>query len=197
MSKTFQFFIWSGKKAVAYLVLTVVLSAAIIGTTLAYIIVKTNELNNTFTPGEVDISINGSTITNIEDTDVYVRAAVVVNWVDDNGTPGDKTDDVILSTMPVAGTDYTVEFNTAGGWVQGSDTFWYYTSGPLAEGATAPTLITSLTQTEQQKMDGYTLRVQVISSAIQAEPADAVFGAWTSVTGVDASGKLTIETTNP
>ena len=192
MSKTFQFFIWSGKKAVAYLVLTVVLSVAIVGTTLAYIIVKTNELNNTFTPGEVEITMTGSTITNIEDTDVYVRAAVVVNWVDEDGA--------ILSTMPVAGVDYTVEFNTAGGWVQGSDTFWYYTGVVKAANDSnnddvAPTLITTLTQTDAQKKDGYTLRVQVLSSAIQAEPADAVTGAWTSVTGVDASGKLTIETT--
>ena len=195
MSKTFQFFIWSGKKAVAYLVLTVALSVAIVGTTLAYIIVKTNELNNTFTPGEVEITMTGSTIKNVQDTDVYVRAAVVVTWVNDNGTPGDKTDDVILSTMPVEGTykDYTITYNTDANWVQGSDTFWYYKE-PISKDESV-TLIDGVTA--NTTMDGYTLRVQVISSAIQAEPADAVTGAWTSVTGVDASGKLTIETTNP
>ena len=195
MSKTFQFFIWSGKKAVAYLVLTVALSVAIVGTTLAYIIVKTNELNNTFTPGEVEITMTGSTIKNVQDTDVYVRAAVVVTWVNDNGTPGDKTDDVILSTMPVEGTykDYTITYHTDANWVQGSDTFWYYKE-PISKDESV-TLIDGVTA--NTTMDGYTLRVQVISSAIQAEPADAVTGAWTSVTGVDASGKLTIETTNP
>lgn len=192
MSKTFQFFIWSGKKAVAFLVLTVALSVAIVGTTLAYIIVKTNELNNTFTPGEVDISINGSTITNIEDTDVYVRAAVVATWVNDNGTPGDKTDDVILSTMPVEGTDkdYTITYNTDANWVQGSDTFWYYKK-PISKDESV-TLIDGVTA--NTTMDGYTLRVQVISSAIQAEPADAVFGAWTSVESVNDDKTLNITT---
>ena len=191
MSKTFQFFIWSGKKAVAFLVLTVALSVAIVGTTLAYIIVKTNELNNTFTPGEVKIEIAGDDITNTGDTDVYVRAAVVINWVDGDG--------VILSTMPVAGVDYDIVFNedtaSTSGWVQGSDTFWYYVDTPLEAGKTANALINSITQ--KTTKDGYTLRVQVLSSAIQATPTEAVVGAWTSVTGVDASGKLTIETTNP
>ena len=183
MPKTFKFFIWSGKKAVAFLVLTVVLSVAIVGSTLAYIFVKTNELNNTFTPGEVEISISGSTITNVEDTDVYVRAAVVVTWVN-------TTDGSTLSTMPVAGVDYDVEFNTADGWVQGSDTFWYYTGVVKAandgDDDVAPTLITSLTQTDDQKKDGYTLTVQVLSSAIQAEPQSAITESW-GVTFVDGN----------
>lgn len=190
MPKTFKFFIWSGKKAVAFLVLTVVLSVAIVGSTLAYIIVKTNELNNTFTPGEVEISITGDDITNTGDTDVYVRAAVVVTWVDTNG--------VILSTTPVADTDYTVAFNTAEGWTKGSDGFWYYTGVVKAandgDDDVAPTLITSLTQTDDQKKDGYTLTVQVLSSAIQATPAEAVVGSWTSVEKVNDDKTLTITT---
>ena len=187
MPKTFKFFIWSGKKAVASLVLTIVLSIAIVGSTLAYIIVKTNELNNTFTPGEVDISIDGDDIKNVGDTDVYVRAAVIVNWVN-------TEDGTTLSTMPLAGTDYSAEFNTAGGWVQGSDGFWYYANAPLAVGATANTLINSVT--ELKPLTGYKLTVQIISSAIQSTPADAVVNSWTSVTGVNADGTLSI-TTNP
>lgn len=192
MSKTFQFFIWSGKKAVAFLVLTVALSVAIVGTTLAYIITQTDILQNIFEPAKVDIEINGNNIENKSDVDVYIRAAVVVNWVDDNGTPEDKSDDVILSTSPVAGTDYTL--STATGWTQGSDGFYYYLSKvpPTTESIT---LLNGVTQNKTK--DGYTLRVQVLSSAIQATPTEAVVGAWTSVTGVDASGKLTIETTNP
>lgn len=198
MPKTFKFFIWSGKKAVAFLVLTVVLSVAIVGSTLAYIFVKTNELNNTFTPGEVEISISGSTITNVEDTDVYVRAAVVVTWVNDNGTPDNKTDDVILSTMPVEGTDkdYTITYSTDANWAKGSDGFWYYKK-PISEGESVTLISKENGVTANTTMDGYTLTVQVLSSAIQATPTEAVTGAWTSVTEVDASGKLIIDTTNP
>ncbi len=195
MPKTFKFFIWSGKKAVAFLVLTVVLSVAIVGSTLAYIFVKTNELNNTFTPGEVDISISGSTITNVEDTDVYVRAAVVVTWVNDNGTPDDKTDDVFLSTMPVEGTDedYTITYNTDANWAKGSDGFWYYKE-PISKGESVTLISEENGVTANTTMDGYTLTVQVLSSAIQATPTEAVTGAWTSVESVNDDKTLTITT---
>ena len=183
MSKTFQFFIWSGKKAVAFLVLTVALSVAIVGTTLAYIITQTDILQNIFEPAKVDIEINGNDIENKSDVDVYIRAAVVVNWVDEDG--------VILSTMPVAGTDYTL--STATGWTQGSDGFYYYLSKvpPTTESIT---LLNGVTQNKTK--DGYTLRVQVLSSAIQAEPAEAVTHSWTCVTGVDANGDLIVSNPN-
>ena len=188
MSKTFQFFIWSGKKAVAFLVLTVALSVAIVGTTLAYIITQTDILQNIFEPAKVDIEIKGNDIENKSDVDVYIRAAVVVNWVDGDG--------VILSTSPVAGVDYDIVFNEdtalTSGWVQGSDTFWYYVDTPLEAGKTANALINSITQ--KTTKDGYTLTVQVISSAIQAEPAEAVRGAWTSVESVNDDKTLNITT---
>ena len=185
MSKTFQFFIWSGKKAVAFLVLTVALSVAIVGTTLAYIITQTDILQNIFEPAEVKIEIAGDDITNTGDTDVYVRAAVVVNWVDEDG--------VILSTSPVAGEgkDYVLEVAT--GWEQGSDGFYYYLSKvpPTTESIT---LLNGVTQNKTK--DGYTLRVQVISSAIQAEPVDAVKLSWTCVTGIKANGDLIVSNPN-
>ena len=174
MPKTFKFLIWSGKKAVAFLVLTILLSVAIVGSTLAYIIVKTNQLNNTFTPGTVDISISGDDIKNDGDVEVYVRAAVVVTWVN-------KDDGTTLYTMPKEGTDYTVEFNTAGGWVKGSDGFWYYTTALKAmdNNSTedeAATLINSIVS--NTTVEGYNLTVQVLSSAIQAEPDSAAEQSW-------------------
>ena len=186
MSKTFQFFIWSGKKAVAFLVLTVALSLAIVGTTLAYIITQTDILQNIFEPAKVDIEINGTDIENKSDVDVYIRAAVVVNWVDEDG--------VILSTMPVAceGKDYVLE--VANGWTQGSDGFYYYLS-KVPPTTKSVTLLNGVTQNKTK--DGYTLRVQVLSSAIQAEPADAVKLSWTCVTGVDEeSGDLIVSNPN-
>ena len=185
MSKTFQFFIWSGKKAVAFLVLTVALSLAIVGTTLAYIITQTDILQNIFEPAKVDVEIKGNDIENKSDVDVYIRAAVVVNWVDEDG--------VILSTSPVAGTDYTL--STATGWTQGSDGFYYYLSKvPPTSDPTSIKLLESITQNKTK--DGYTLRVQVLSSAIQAEPAEAVKLSWTCVTGVKANGDLIVSNPN-
>lgn len=189
MSKTFQFFIWSGKKAVAFLVLTVALSLAIVGTTIAYIIDYTESLKNTFTPPVVDIesdAVAGNIISNGSDVDVYLRAAVVVNWVN-------NSDHSILSTKPVENTDYTLDLGT--NWVKGSDGFYYYTLKVAPGGADILVLdaVTCPTVTN----GNYTLTVQVISSAIQAAPTDAVVGAWESVSGVNGDGSLIITTTTP
>lgn len=185
MSKTFQFLIWSGKKAVAFLVLTVALSLAIVGTTIAYIIDYTESLKNTFTPPVVDIesdAVAGNIIKNGSDVDVYLRAAVVVNWVDEDGA--------ILSTKPVENTDYTLDLGN--NWVKGSDGFYYYTLKVAPDSADILVLdaVTCPTVTN----GNYTLTVQVISSAIQAAPTDAVVGAWESVSGVNGDGSLIITT---
>ena len=187
MAKTFKFLVWSGKKAVVFLALTVALSLAVVGTTIAYIIDYTESLKNTFTPPVVDIStVNGNVITNNSDVDVYIRAAIVVNWVSSEGT---------LSEPPVEGTDYTLSVNT--GWVKGTDGFYYYTS--KVDPSTASVTLLSEVNADTITNGDYTLTVQVISSAIQATPAEAVIGAWTSVSGVDTSNndKLIITTPTP
>lgn len=186
MPKTFKFLKWSGNKAVALFVLTIVLAVAAVGSTVAYIVTKTGEVKNTFTPPDINIDISGDNIANKGDIPVYVRAAVVVNWVN-------ETDGSILSATPVEGTDYTITYNTTGGWVKGSDGFWYYPQ-PLAPkdnpGASAPGLLGYTVKTDKE---GYKLQVQVLSSAIQATPAEAVINSWTAVKGIDVNtGKLTI-----
>ena len=173
MPKTFKFLKWSGTKAVALFVLTILLAVAAVGSTVAYIVTKTGEVKNTFTPPNLDIEINvaNNEIVNEGEVPVYVRAAVVVNWVN-------ETDGSILSATPVEGTDYTITYNTAGGWVKGSDGFWYYKTALDSE-ATAETLL-SVTQTEAQAAakPGYKLQVQVLSEAIQTTPASAVQESW-------------------
>lgn len=170
MAKTFKFLVWSGKKAVVFLALTVALSLAVVGTTIAYIIDYTESLKNTFTPPVVDIesdAVAGNIISNGSDVDVYLRAAVVVNWVN-------NSDHSILSTKPVENTDYTLDLGN--NWVKGSDGFYYYTLKVAPDSADILVLdaVTCPTITNGD----YTLTVQVISSAIQATPADAVIGSW-------------------
>jgi hypothetical protein len=56
---------------------------AAIGATLAFIIVQTTPIENTFPPPNLSINIiEGNNIKNDGDVPVYVRAAVVVNWVE-------------------------------------------------------------------------------------------------------------------
>ena len=183
MSKTFKFLVWSGKKAVVFLALTVALSLAVVGTTIAYIIDYTESLKNTFTPPVVNIDdVSGNTIENTSDVDVYIRAAIVVNWVGSEGT---------LSETPVENTDYTLDLGT--NWVKGADGFYYYTL-KVAPGTTPITVLDQVTAPTITN-GGYTLTVQVISSAIQATPTEAVIGAWTSVSSVNGDGSLNITTT--
>lgn len=180
MPKTFKFLKWSGKKAVALFVLTIVLAVAAVGSTVAYIVTKTGEVKNTFTPPDLDIEITGDVIENTGDVPVYVRAAIVANWVN-------ETDGSILSTQPELG-----EIPLKDGWVKGSDGFYYYTVA-LESKATAPELIESgkLTVPTAPSAD-YTLQIQVLSSAIQSTPTEAVINSWTAVTGVNADGSLII-----
>lgn len=192
MLETFRFLKWSGKKAVAFFVLTMVLTVVVVGTTVAYIITKTDDIKNFFTPPALDIVLDGATIDgniiqNNGDIPVYVRAVVVFNWATTDGNS------VILSTAPVEGTDYTVTYDTAD-WVQGSDGFWYYKK-PLAAknetGSSVSPLISSVTQ--KTTKNDHVLQIQVLSSAIQAIPADAVVESWSAVTGVDTNGSLIVK----
>ena len=180
MQKTFHFFKWSGKRAVAFLILTVVICIAVIGSTLAYIMQRTEPLVNEFVPPVLDISIsgNGNSMTNTGDIPVYLRAAIVVTWVSESDP------NTVLAIEPVLGDDYTIELR--GSWFEGTDGFYYYESS--LENSASAVLIDRVVQHKEKT--GYKLNVQVISAAIQAIPADAVNESWTAVK-VSEDGKLT------
>ena len=179
MQKTFRFLKWSGKKAVVLAVLTVCLAAIVLGTTLAFIIVRTNSIKNQFDPPNLIINIEGNNIQNTGDVPVYVRAVVVANWVN-------TQDGSILSVEPKSGDDYTIDIDTEN-WFMGSDGFYYY-KAPLEAGTTAPQLASYATPKTQK--DGYELRVQLVASGIQTTPATAVETAWPAVV-VDDNNNLT------
>ena len=171
MQKTFHFLKWSGKKAILLSVLTIILAVAAIGATLAFIIVQTTPIENTFPPPNLSINIiEGNDIQNDGDVPVYVRAAVVVNWVDGEGA--------ILSEQPTAG-DYTLTI--ANGWVKGADGFYYHTA-PLEVGENNPAAKAILIDAENSNLTktngNYKLRVQVLASAIQTTPTNAVVESW-------------------
>ena len=182
MPKTFKFLRFTGKKAIALLALTIVLSVAVVGGTLAFIITKTNALTNIFTPAKVDINIDGNEVENTGDIPVYVRVAVVANWVEKDAN-GNVV--AIHSTTP------TVNIAMSSNWVLGSDGFYYYKL-PVAAGDKI-TPVENVTSDAAPSSD-YTLQVQVLSSAIQSTPTSAVINVWTAVTGVEANGNLIVAT---
>lgn len=182
MPKAFKFLKFTGKKAVALLAVTIVLAVSMVGATLAFIITKTDALTNIFSPAKVAIDIDdidGNKIINTGDIPVYVRVAIVANWVNGSGE--------IHSTTPTVQITLSDERN----WVKGSDGFYYYKLPVAANDSVTP--VNSVT-TSDTAPTGYEFQVQILSSAIQSTPTSAVVEAWTAVTSVNADGSLVVAT---
>ena len=168
-----------------------------VGSTLAYIFTKTEPVENKFDPSKVSCAVvengnlsentanvvqTGKSKTNVQikntgDTDAYIRAAVVVNWMSADGTR-------VWATKPVEGTEYTISYATNTGWVKGSDGYWYYTKSVPPTGGSNLTGI--LIEMATQKIDGpkgtdgtqYHLSIEIVASAIQAKPTSVVTSQW-------------------
>lgn len=179
---------YSDKKRIGFrrwvlFLLVAVLLVAGVGGVYAYITAKTAGLTNRFDPVEVTCQVEETfdgtvkqdvRIRNTGDINGFIRATVVASWVDSNGR--------VLATAPVEGADYTVEWGD-GQWIKGSDGFWYHGAAVSPNGTTSY-LIKSLSPISTPA--GYHLQVQIIASAIQADPAEAVEAAW----GVTANGYI-------
>lgn len=118
---------------------------------------KSAKVTNTFTPGHVDCVVSGSgnrfTIAPDKDTNtnVYLRAAVVGNWVDGKGN--------VYWMAP--------SFEVSGSsWNKVGD--YYYYQSEVAPGGEASELTVTLTS---ETPEGYTFQVQVLAEAIQSAPA--------------------------
>lgn len=174
---------------VVSLLLVMVLS---IGGTLAWLTAETVPVENTFTAGEVTTTVveeledgvkNNVQIKNDEESvDAYIRAMVVVTWQNDDGN--------VYGTAPVVGTDYTITWSGIddNSWFKIGD--YYYHKAAVEPGNSTSVLFTNCEPFEDKAPEGYHLCVEVISSAIQAEPSTAVTEAWKVVT-VNESGNLT------
>lgn len=165
------------KKPLAALVALVLIIGAVVGGTLAYLAARTDAIVNTFNPAKVDIMVeenfNGSTkkdvkITNIGDTEVYIRATYVVTWKD--------AAENVYPEQPQPGDDYTISLNPKQDWFYYNG--YYYYTAPVAPHASTGVLIDLCTPVAERTPEGYTLSVNVLASAIQSVPAEAVGQAW-------------------
>ena len=183
------------KKSVLITSVALLLLVAV-GTTLAYVFTKTDPVENKFNPSKVSCAVvengdapvtgaiinTGSSKDNVQikntgDTDAYIRVAVVVNWMSEDGTK-------VWATKPVEGTEYTISYATNTGWAKGSDGYWYYTkSVPPTDGSNLTgILITSATQNNPGPKGTndtqYYLSIEIVASAIQAKPTSVVTSQW-------------------
>ena len=175
------------KKRICLILAAMLLVTAAVGATVAFLVDETPSVENAFYPTFVTCQVQESFdananvkknvyVQNTGDVFAYIRVAVVVTWVD--AQSGNT-----YGGAPVAGTDYTVTTGQEG-WERGADGY-YYCNAPVAAGDKTPILIDSIAPVEGRAPEGYVLSVQIVASAIQAEPADAVLAAWSGVTVYD------------
>lgn len=178
------------KKSLVLLTAMVVLLCAVVGGTVAYLVTATDPVTNTFTPSSLETKIEEKftskvkenvTIKNTGNVKAYIRAAVIVTWQNTDGT--------VYGTVPKPGEGEDYSFTgPAPGWTGlESDGYYYYTS-PVEPGSETSALIQSCKPRKAAPADGYTLHVEIISEAIQAEPTTAVQEAWGVTVGSD--GKI-------
>lgn len=173
------------KQLTALLVSLSLILAAGVGVTLALIIDSTDPVENEFTPSRVSCAVmeNGKayesdrvdvlkkedvTIKNTGDTDAFIRAAIIVTWK--------KADGTVYAQKPVLGPDYDLTIGDK--WAcSASDGYYYYTP-QVAPGGLTSALITSCTQNAKAPVEGYYLSVEIVASAVQSTPDEAVKTAW-------------------
>lgn len=179
------------RKKIQIVIAALALAAALCGATLAYLSTPTLPLTSTFigakVSSEVKESFDGTTKSNVTirntgNIQSYIRAALVVTWVSDDG---------VFAAVPMAGTDYTMTFAQNTGWEKGPDGFWYYTR-PVNPGADTEVLISSCTLAGTAP-EGCRLSVEIVASSVQSLPVTTVASVWSSgISGVN-NGTLVVK----
>ena len=193
------------KLATGLLVCLLLVLGITVGGTLAHVFTKTPTVENTFTPAQVSCAVvetfennvkQNVRVRNTGDATAYIRAEVVVTWKykDADGI------DHVYAQVPMEQLDYTIRYAQDGLWAEDEDGFWYYCY-PVAceeDAATAEETLTSVLIERVEQLaganvpDGYALSVEIVASAIQAYPFEAVEENW-DVT-IDKAGLLKVST---
>lgn len=151
-----------------------------VGTTLAFIFTNTGKVENTFNPAQISCEVTEEfknniktnvSIKNTGNTDAYIRAAVIVTWVNNDGN--------VYATAPQEDNDYTITLadNFDENWLTDSNGF-YYCKAPVAPDSDTPQLIKECKVIEGKAPEGYHLSVEILASAIQSEPSSVVEEQW-------------------
>lgn len=153
----------------------IVLLIGFAGGSLAYLFTHTDSITNTFTPAEVDVTIQEAFdhqkkkenvhFQNTGDVPVYMRARLVINWTDANGNIVPAPEGYSVNKVGLPGE----------GWKENNG-YYYYTS-PVAADASTTNLVDSITARTPDNPEYYLL-VDVLVETIQATPTQAVLDAW-------------------
>ena len=155
------------RRSIAVLILFLLLSVSVTISVIAYYVKNTGTVTNTFSPAdavdptvieEFDKQIKKNVKISVGNTDypVYVRAAIVITWIDAEGNT-------------VFGYDggYTLDLNlnSPNGWTKRSDGYYYFQKPVKSNGETD----ILINRCEPNGDAGeYTLSVEIIAQTVQA-----------------------------
>ena len=163
-------------KAAVLIMAVLLLLGAAVGSTVAFLIDKSEPVENAFEYAKVSCEVTEEFKNNTKEhvqvkntgtIDAYIRATYVVNWLDRDGN---------IAASDPAGYSYNVTENPDSKWTKGSDGYFYYTS-PVAPGASTEGSLLTCTVTSPENPE-YTLSVEILAEAIQSTPDKAVQEAW-------------------
>lgn len=145
-----------------------------VGGTLAYIATKSNTVQNQFEAVQVScqVIVEGDKISvkNTSDIDAYLRASIVVNWMDSEGN--------VYATAPMPTVtdqngniseynDYKLTLMGTGDWELKPDGYYYHVS--RVGSGRSKEFISDIKTYTTNKPSGYELSVEVVAEAIQAD----------------------------
>ena len=160
-------------RTITLLIALLLFSALAVGGTVAWLTANATPVENTFTPSNVACEVNerfdgekksNVNVTNIGDTEAYIRVKLVTYRVNDG--------------QHIGGTATIPTFTLGTGWVE-HDGYYYYTS-PVEPGKKpAANLINSIELTgSYDDADGGKQVIEVMAEAIQSQPPAAVGSSW-------------------
>lgn len=191
--------------------------------TAAYKVVKDQTSTITFVPGRVDCEVllkeggaHTYTVQNTGNASAYVRAAIILNWITEDGSIYWQSPVYVPGQNKVSDFKY---FGTGENWVYAEDGYFYYTL-PVPHGTLTPTMLANPQNFESQiyppghnsegqlyhdppfnpPRSDLKLRITVVAEAIQAvgeseemPSVPAIRAAWGTdvVAAIDKDGKLT------
>ena len=161
-------------KAAVLIIAVLLLLGAAVGSTVAFLTTKTKPVENSFEYAKVSCEVTGSQeIINTGTTDAYIRATYVVNWLNKDGSIAP----VPQGTIP-NGYELSISETPNKAWTKGTDGYFYYLTPVAPEGLTDGSLVNCTVKYPQGVEPEYILSVEILATAVQSTPANAVQEAW-------------------
>lgn len=175
------------RKTATLLVAIVLLLGVAVGTTVAYLIDRTEKIENKFEYAKTDVTVteefNGTEKSNVKvrndsNIPVYIRATYVANWVGKDGN--------IVTSVPT-GYSYELTERLTDKWMDGPGGYYYKYPVQPNDSTEGSLLYCKVTYPANPE---YTLNVEILATAIQSEPKDAVEAVWPVTVNPDKTLKL-------